>query len=130
MSKYAVNNDVKNPYRELPGSRHNVSEKIDNDIVNSTEIVPVIMINKECPICFDEIYSTDEYIVFDICNHSYHLKCLNQWKCQCNSASTVYKCELCQEFRDIKEFNQKDAEIVEKPKRTNWFKKCIKKIFG
>ena len=40
----------------------------------------------------------DEYVVFDICNHSYHLKCLNQWKCQCNSASTVYKCELCQEF--------------------------------
>ena len=57
MSKYAVNNEVKNPYRELAGSSDNQSQKSDDNQVNSTEIVPILMINKECPICFDEIYS-------------------------------------------------------------------------
>ena len=132
MSKYALNKDKGEHYQKLASSQQD-KIVIDNDIsVNSVEISPVVVINKECPICFDEIYSNEEYLIFDECYHSYHLKCINQWKCQCNSVSSVYKCELCQQHRDIKEFNQNDAQPVEleKPRRINWFKKCIRKIFG
>ena len=131
MNKYAVNKDKGIHYRKLPGSN---SDKInvDDSPVNNVEITPIIIINKECPICFDEIYSNEEYLVFDTCNHSYHLKCINQWKCQCNSVSTIFKCELCQEYRDIKEFNQSEAEPeeVKRPKKINWIKRCIRNLFG
>ena len=130
MDKYAVNKDKKEQYQKLASSQE---DKYDSeDIVNNIEIIPVTIINKECPICFDEIYSNEEYVIFDVCNHSYHLNCLNKWKCQCNSASTVYKCELCQEFRDIKEFNQLEVgpKKNKKPNKISWIKKCIRKLFG
>ena len=132
MSKYAVNNDKREHYKKLAGSRQDKVEIEKEDVVNSCEISPVVIINKECPICLDEIYSNEEYIIFDTCFHSYHLKCINQWKCQCNSISSLYKCELCQQYRDIREFNQNEAEPieVEKPRRISWIKKCIRKIFG
>ena len=132
MSKYAANNDKKEHYQKLAGSLSNKVELDTENQVNVCEIEPSIIINKECPICLDEIFSNEEYIIFDTCYHSYHLSCINEWKCKCKSVSTVYKCELCQQYRDIREFNQNRAEPVEveKPKRINWIKKCIRKIFG
>ena len=132
MKKYAVNE--KEHYQKLDSCKAestNDSANLEKP-VNIVEINPIVIINDECAICFNEIYSNDEYLIFSECEHSYHLPCLNRWKCVCNSSSTVYKCELCQKYRDIKEFNQNKVEIikVKNPRRTNWFKKCIKKLFG
>ena len=36
--------------------------------------------NEECPVCFNTIYPNHNYIEFEICNHRFHINCINDWK--------------------------------------------------
>lgn len=128
MNRHTINK--KEHYQKLTDSKLDAL-KVEDVQVNIVDIKP-LLVNSECPICFDEIYNNDEYLLFVECHHSYHLNCINQWKVKSNSCSSVYKCELCQEYRDIKEFNQNEAPKVPltKPTKLNWLKKCWKSLFS
>ena len=64
----------------------------------------------ECPICFNQIAQTSNYIEFEVCNHQFHIACLNKWKKTRNNNSLIYSCILCAIPRNIKIVNIPDKK--------------------
>jgi hypothetical protein len=76
---------------------------------------------EECPICFEDLNfkSTIEFV----CEHKYHLRCLNEWKDKKEEEGYVYICEICQTPRDVKNIVLTEEDI--KKNRKSLFKKCV-----
>lgn len=53
----------------------------------------------ECPICF-ELVNEDSFITFMPCEHSVHVKCINEWKNISSDNSLLFKCIECNKYRD------------------------------
>jgi hypothetical protein len=65
---------------------------------------------EDCAICLEQIHDKlkddDVYILYEVCNHRIHLKCMKKWRKHRElstniSRMTHLKCELCQVSRKI-----------------------------
>ena len=81
----------------------------------------------ECPICLDPIID-NKYITFQVCNHTFHLDCINDWTKKTHPNLILsYNCPTCDCLRDI-DINNSVIEIDLSPSINIKKKPLLRKI--
>ena len=84
-------------------------------------------IDKECPICFDDIDQNSGFIIMDCCNKKIHIKCLIDWYINNPEKNLCFICNqrnnFCSEF--VNNNNNNIETIIEIPNNTTYIETDI-----